>query len=298
MEYLSTTNLAKEMDLPGKELFEKLQGLGLITRNGDKWVLTDLGRSKGGQTRISPKFGEFIVWPEDISFEGPSTRGKQLNATAIGKHFNMSSQRLNLILAELGWQEKNAAGWSVTKLGTAQGGRQMEHDSGSNFVIWPSAILDDRRLLDVVAPKEIAAPSAVAAPVPHYNGDTSSTDYRIKYPANQRTQDGHYVRSRAEMLIDDWLYQYRIVHAYERRLPIEAEVLCDFYIPSGEGRSKGIYIEFWGLEGEPGYENRKRVKLEHYRKNEFSLIEITSSDIDNLDDVLQRKLLKFNIKVG
>jgi len=32
-----------------------------------------------------------------------------------------------------------------------------------------------------------------------------------------RTEDGHWVRSKAELIIDNWLYRGRIVHAYERR---------------------------------------------------------------------------------
>lgn len=103
MEYLSTSSLAKEMDIPGKELFEKLHSLGLIVRNGDKWALTDLGRSKGGQTRTNPKFGEFIVWPVDKNFEQGNGRGKSLNATAVTKEFGISVQRMNLLFAESGW---------------------------------------------------------------------------------------------------------------------------------------------------------------------------------------------------
>src|SRR5689334_9674382 len=95
MEYLSTSSLAKEMDVPASELFAKLKALGLIDRHGDKWTLTDLGRSKGGQTRTNPKFGEFIVWPEDIDFEANGGRGKHMNATAIGKQFGVSPQRMN-----------------------------------------------------------------------------------------------------------------------------------------------------------------------------------------------------------
>ena len=36
------------------------------------------------------------------------------------------------------------------------------------------------------------------------------------------------VRSKAEQIIDNWLYHKGIVHAYERRVPIEEEVYCDF----------------------------------------------------------------------
>tara|TARA_R110000787_G_scaffold55239_2_gene127641 strand:- start:5078 stop:5230 length:153 start_codon:yes stop_codon:yes gene_type:complete len=34
------------------------------------------------------------------------------------------------------------------------------------------------------------------------------------------------------MLIDNWLYMAETVHAYERKLPIEEDVYCDFYIPT------------------------------------------------------------------
>ena len=49
-------------------------------------------------------------------------------------------------------------------------------------------------------------------------------DFREKFPAKYRATDGHLVRSRAEMLIDNWLYMSGIVHAVERKLPIEEDV--------------------------------------------------------------------------
>jgi len=298
MEYLSTSSLAKEMDVPGKELFEKLHGLGLITRNGEKWVLTDLGRSKGGQTRTNPKFGEFIVWPEDINFDQGNGRGKSLNATAISKELGISPQRMNLIFAELGWQEKHTAGWTVTKIGSSIGGRQMEHESGSLYAIWPSAILENKRLLDVVRPQEQPAAPASITTSPQTNPNSAPANFRDKFEARLRTLDGHFVRSRAEVIIDNWLYHYGIVHAYERKLNIEEDCVCDFYIPQGAGRPHAVYIEFWGLEDDPKYADRKKKKLELYRKHEIALIELNGTDIDNLDDILARKLLKYNIKVG
>lgn len=292
MEYLSTSSLAKEMDIPGKELFDKLQGLGLITRNGDKWVLTDAGRSKGGQTRTNPKYGEFIVWPEDVNFEQTNARGKNLNATSIGKEFGVSAQRINLMFAELGWQEKHTAGWKITKAGQSIGGRQLEHESGTIYAVWPSSILENKRLLDVVRPSE-----QPVQPEPS-SGSLAGPGFREKFEAKLRTTDGHYVRSRAELIIDNWLYTYGIVHAYERRLNIEEECYCDFYIPQGPGRPQAVYIEYWGRESDPQYADRKRKKLELYRKNEIPLVELQGDDINNLDDILAKRLLKYNIKVG
>jgi hypothetical protein len=101
------------------------------------------------------------------------------------------------------------------------------------------------------------------------------------------------VRSKAELLIDNWLYVSGIVHAYERKLPIEEEAYCDFYIPEGK-----VYIEYWGLERAPKYEARMQEKKELYEKYELSLIELTDEHIRRLDDYLPKVLLQFNVSVG
>ena len=100
------------------------------------------------------------------------------------------------------------------------------------------------------------------------------------------------MRSRAEVIIDDTLYDYGLVHAYEKKIPIEEEIYTDFYLPNGK-----VYIEFWGLENDPKYSERKKKKLEIYQKYDLKLIELTDNDILNLDDHLPKKLLKFGIKV-
>ena len=82
-----------------------------------------------------------------------------------------------------------------------------------------------------------------------------------------------------------------LAHAYERRLPIEEEVYCDFYLPVGK-----VYIEYWGFENDPKYIERKKIKQEIYKKYEFNLIELNDPDIQNLDDVLPKKLLQFGIQ--
>lgn len=49
MEYISTTALANELDIKSGDLFEKFKNLGWIDRKNDRWVLTDLGKGKGGK---------------------------------------------------------------------------------------------------------------------------------------------------------------------------------------------------------------------------------------------------------
>ncbi|MFX1414949.1 MAG: hypothetical protein ACFFA2_14105 [Promethearchaeota archaeon] len=116
------------------------------------------------------------------------------------------------------------------------------------------------------------------------NGEAEEEDFRSKFPAKYRTDDGHLVRSKAEKIIDNWLYHNDIVHAYERRVPIKEELICDFYIPK-----RKIWIEYWGFEDQK-YIKRKELKIELYKKNEKNLIELTDTDIKKLDDFLPLKL--------
>ncbi len=152
MEYLSTSALATEHDIKSSDLFDKLKSLGWIERKSDKWVLTETGKQKGGQTRNNPKFGDYIVWPENLSWESNSNQGKAklLNSTAIGGHFSISNQRMNLVFSELGWIEKSISGWTVTKQGKTVGGRQFEDETkGNTYVKWPETILQNKSLKEV-----------------------------------------------------------------------------------------------------------------------------------------------------
>lgn len=301
MDLLSTSSLANELQISANELFSKLKYFGWIDRKNDKWILTDIGREKGGQIRNSAKFGEYIVWPANISIlNGNESKDKTkfLNATAIGKHFNISSQRLNLILSELGWIEKDIAGWEITKFGKSVGGKQFEHEtSGGTYVLWPEDILINKSLVGVFkesAPFGDSPKVEIAAKDNHQivNSKTNQENFREKFPATFRTKDGHMVRSRAEVIIDNALYDYKLAHAYERKLPIEEDLYSDFFLPS-----QNVYIEYWGMESDPKYLERKKQKIEIYKKYEFKLIELTDEDISNLDDYLPKKLLKFDIKV-
>jgi hypothetical protein len=114
--------------------------------------------------------------------------------------------------------------------------------------------------------------------------ETEENNFRNAFKAQYRTDDGHNVRSKAEQIIDNWLYHKNIAHAYERRLPIEEDVYSDFYIPIGK-----VWIEYWGLEDEK-YINRKKMKKSIYERNNMKLIELSDKDIENLDDIMPLKL--------
>jgi len=296
MKKVSASKLAAITNLTGKEVREKLVAEELMVGDGKVWSLTDKGVKAGGELKNS-QYGEYIAWPEDIfnnnvvKEEPPPYKQKQraVNSTKIGAFFNCSPTKANKILAEIGWIERGVKGWKITDAGSKKGGYEKDHyQSGVPYVVWAETILEDPVLLSTIqaltkGSQESAAEFEIAAP-------SSDDDFRKKYEAKYRTRDGHYVRSRAEAMIDDWLYISGLVHAYERKLPIEEDVYSDFYLPDGK-----VYIEFWGMENEPAYLRRKGIKQLIYKKYDYNLIELTDSDIMNLDDVLPKVLLRFGI---
>ena len=303
MEYISTSAVAKKLDIKSPALFELLKVRGWISKKNDEWILTDIGKENGGQSKYNPKFGNYIVWPETIQIgEPPIKDNKFLNATAIGQHFNITSQRLNLLLNELGLIEKTIAGWGITKLGKKIGGLQREHvTSGNTYISWPEAILMNKDILEMfmtVSPTDTTITAALLDNSLNQLNETSS-DFRKKYPAEYRTKDGHYVRSKAELTIDDSLYLWGIPHAYEKKIPnTEENVYSDFHIPSGKGRTRAVYIEYWGMENDEKYNSRKSKKIEIYESLGLNLIQLNDNDIKNIEDSLQKYLLQHGIKVS
>ncbi|MED1744309.1 glycerol kinase [Brevibacillus borstelensis] len=290
---ISTTALSKLINIPTSELFSLLMKMGWIERKNDTWCLTEKGKMKDGQLRSDSIRGTWIVWPENIhedkdfleSFHKPET--KFINATALSQIFNISKFRINPILSELGWVERDRKGWILTNLGKSIGGKRLEYEkTGIPYVTWPESILKNKRLVETFQ-QLIGEPMEEKDEVQEQN----DVSFREKFEAKHRTADGHFVRSKAEMIIDNWLYMSEIVHAYERKLPIEEDVYCDFYLPIGK-----VYIEYWGMENDPKYLDRKKAKLDIYQKYGFHLIELTDADIQNLDDVFPKKLLKFGIQ--
>lgn len=228
---------------------------------------------------------------EKIEIAKQPPAGPFLSATAIGEKNDLTARKTNLILAELGWISRDKKGWIPTKQGALLGAVQREDSkSGIPYVMWPENILDSKPLVDSIREtkgevEEIPPGEKPKNPFPR--------EFREKFPPTNRTTDGHWVRSKAEMLIDNWLYMNGIAHAFERKLPIEEDVYCDFYIPEGK-----VYIEYWGLEEDPKYAERKKVKLNLYQKYHFNLIELTEDHVKNLDDLLPKMLLKFNVIVS
>lgn len=293
----SATAFAKEIGIPTKQIFEKLVNLGYVKKTDSEWKLTQTGIKSGGEYRESKKFGQFIVWPSNLDLSGTksaiktsvSANTKSITSTAIGKHFGMSANKINFILSELGWLKKDVKGWLATQSGKRQGAIQAEDKhSGVPYVRWPEDVLQSNTLVRTM--KNLTGEELESVPDALSKEHANGTDFRQKFEAKFRSTDGHFVRSKAEMLIDNYFYMAEIVHAYERKLPIEENVYCDFYLPG-----KKVYIEYWGYDNDSKYATRKIKKQEIYKKYGFSLIELEDKDVQNLDDILPRMLLKFGI---
>jgi len=290
IKLISTSALAKKMGIPKNKLDEMLLAVKYISKEEKGFSLTTLGIEKSGCMKNHAKFGDYIAWDENIEIPNKLiSQGKEFySSTKIATKYNLSARKINMILSEIGFIEKYLKGWIITALGTKNGGIQKENaKNGIPYVEWNESIFTNSAFSSIL--KEVKGEAGESTQIEIAN--TKSSNFREKFPAKHRATDGHMVRSKAEMLIDNWLYMAEIVHAYERKLPIEEEVYCDFYIPTGK-----VYIEFWGLENDPKYAKRKEIKKEIYKKYDFKLIELTDKEVFSLDDVLPRLLLKHGVQ--
>ncbi|WP_035242159.1 hypothetical protein [Desulfobacter vibrioformis] len=288
---ISTTSLAKKYKISTKEMFARLLQLNFIEKKDNLWFLTDHGIKCGGKFINSERFGKYITWPEDLELGDNIGEVSLITSTAIGKHFGLSATKINYIFSELGWVKKDLKGWKITIQGKKQNGLQDEDKkSGIPFVRWPESIIESKILVSSIEDLK-GTKDDDPTQIKQELNDDNTNNFRDKFIAKHRATDGHLVRSKAEMIIDNWLYMAEIIHAYERKLPIEENVYSDFYIPTGK-----VYIEFWGYDNNEKYLSRKKAKQTIYNKYDFNLIELEDKDVLNLDDILPKLLLKFGIQ--
>ena len=107
--------------------------------------------------------------------------------------------------------------------------------------------------------------------------------------------DGHIVKSKSEMIIDNWLFDHNIPHAYEKKLPIDADeshdLHPDFYLPGYGDDPDDIYIEYWGYnEKNIEYTKSKNYKMKVYKELKVTVICLEEKDIMDLSASLSRKL--------
>lgn len=112
-------------------------------------------------------------------------------------------------------------------------------------------------------------------------------DYRRMYPATIRCEDGHYVRSNNEKVIDDRLYRKRVFHEYETRYKAlnGQPYYPDFYLPDAD-----VFIEYFGVSESKEKNEKKKQLFIQDKKHKFEFITQEKAGIldDTIDDIIEK----------
>lgn len=289
---LSTTALARKLDIPVQQLFVTLKDYGWIQRHGETWLLTPKGEYEGGSYQDSRRYGRYIVWPEQL-VEHPLLAAIESNqrvtAAGLQRYYpQLHPRQINRAIAELGLQRHSILGWELTELGRTLGGQQAESEnSGAFYVTWPHEIVDHPVLHRELSRHSFQgqAPELDAA-----TEDLFAQDHSSPAVANQGI-DGHRLHAALEVRVCDWLYLAQLAHAYRRALPTEEPYFADFYLPLGS-----VYIDCWDENVDASELSARLHRRELYRELDLRHIEINAEDADRLDQVLGRGLLAFGIR--
>ncbi|MBB3046163.1 hypothetical protein FHR99_000399 [Litorivivens lipolytica] len=279
---ISTTALAKLLEVPVQQLFATLKDYDWIRKVADGWALTPKGEFEGGEYHNSKRYGRYIVWPvslEQHAMLRALEDNKMLGAAAIGQPYGLSGRAVNRILAELGWQKRESHGWMLNSRGQQQGGVQLENrQSDMLYVLWPEAVADNAVLIQRL--REVSSSNGEAPSGDLFAGSELFTSI-----------DGHQHDSRERQQICQWLYLAGVLHATARQLPVEEPLKADFFLPLNQ-----VFIDFWAADATPTQLKAQMRRAELYKKHAWHAIELHPEDIDQLDDVMPRQLLKFGVK--
>ncbi|MFX1390827.1 MAG: hypothetical protein ACFE9Z_12255 [Promethearchaeota archaeon] len=123
---------------------------------------------------------------------------------------------------------------------------------------------------------------------------SSKKNYIPQRAITFRCVDGHIVKSKGELIIDNLLLHLNIKHEYENTIKIRGKnVKYDWYLPD-----YNVYIEYWGYYGKK-YMKRKQEKLDLYRKGRLKLISIEDEMLEDIHSNLKielKKLTRYNEK--
>lgn len=284
-EKLSTSALAKRLELPGNAVFSALLEQGWIKKLEDGWGLTAKGEFEGGEYKHSKRYGRYIIWPETLLQHQLFRQLEEttlLGAEAIGRPFGLTSNEVNRAIAELGWQRRNLQGWLATGQGRALGATAMENKkTGMRYLLWPANISDQAALKSLLTTCA-AVNRAVAEPEV---GDDLFSQSEL------HCVDGHRHDNAGTLRICHWLYLAGVAHATARQLPGREDLRADFYLPGNQ-----VYIEYWPAgEGSANLAARME-RAAFYREKKLNYVELHSEDLSQLDEFLPRQLDKFSVR--
>ena len=112
--------------------------------------------------------------------------------------------------------------------------------------------------------------------------------YKPETPTSFKCLDGHIVKSKGELIIDNYLYINSIQHEYEKLIKVRGNpIKYDWYLPEAD-----VYIEYWGFYGKK-YMKRKEEKIKLYGKGKLKLISIENVMFNDIYGNLENKLKKY-----
>ena len=267
VEMLSTTRLAKKLGVDGKALFALLSDQNWIQHEDDKWLLTAQGEYHGGQYQHSEKYGDYVVWPISLADHAvlQQLEGLMLSATKLADYYQTSAATINLLFSHLGWIDKDQRGWMPTELGKKFGAEVRSSKQGF-YVMWPAAIRNH--------------PLFVQA-IDNLTGKTVG-----------QSLDGRHFDSAPLQRLCNWFYLHGLVHATEHLLPGQDFLKADFYLPQ-----RKVFIDYWNVEDSKLPLSLKLEKDQYYQKQGLKYIELSANDLDQVDDVLPKKLLQYGVQL-
>lgn len=281
---LSTSALAKALDLPLNQLFATLKDYGWIRKLDDGWALTGKGEFEGGEYVHSKRFGRYIVWPESLLEHRLLTgleANRRLGAVQLGRRFGITPREFNRVLAERGLLEPGTLGWRLSARGERMGGVECDSDhSGLPYTLWPETLLDES---DVAAALAFAQSLKAAA-------EGGAERDLFGHESRFESLDGHCLQSLGELMICHWLYLAGLPHACGRSLPGGGELRADFYLPQQQ-----LYIEYLGDERAAATLSATLARLEWYRQQQWPVIEVRPEHLPQLDDYLTRALRRHGV---
>ena len=289
---LSTSALAKALDIPLQQLFGTLRDCGWIRKVEDGWALTAKGEFEGGEYIHSKRYGRYIVWPEAL-LEHQLLRGiesnRLLNSAQLARKYQISAREVRRLLGDIGLLQRTFNGWELTREGERLGGVTIDHDNDD--ITWPESLLEN----DIVTAQfEYLQRVHQASETPeadHPEADLFSADL-FKGQSEYDARDGHRFHSRNHLVVCDWLYFSGIAHACHYRLPLAKEQRADFWLPAAH-----VYIEVGGDEKDAADIASAMERVELYRKNNWKFVEVRAEHFEHLDDYLTRTLREFGVHV-
>lgn len=273
-EALSTSALARQLELPVQQLFATLKDYGWIRKVDDGWALTAKGEFEGGRYINSKRYGRYIVWPTRI-VEHPLFQAMEsqrlLTAADLGRPLGISARQLNRLLYALGYLRSGPRGWEATASGLAQGAQPYENpQNGQSYVMWPEELQSH-------------------PPLQTLHRRSLNNDDLL---APQTSIDGTACSTAAHRQLANWLYLAGLRYAVQQQLFAESLGHCDFFLPEYQ-----LCIECWGGNEHPDVLSARMARAEACREMKLAVIDVHPEDLGALDDYLSRRLRELGVTI-